>query len=179
MSRKHHKKWRAKVRQAAAQARQPEVQLRPHQLRGMARREWIERQVQAYYEMRVGDTIDLLIRSCKHTAVAFDSQMKAAQGEGEGFGPDVSPYENRMTGALIGRLLREKRTWLREMRKEIEQALDDEAALEAEQAEAEASDGSAPAAEEENKPRQAEPAVEDPEEVPEPEAEGESPGQSP
>jgi hypothetical protein len=172
MSRKHNKKWRAKVQQAA-QATRPEPQLKPHQLRGMARREWIEQQAQAYYELRVGDTIDLLIRSCKHTAVAFDSQMKAARGEGEGFGPDVSPYENRMTGALIGRLLREKRTWLREMRKEIEQALDDEAAWEQEQAEAEAGDETQAEA-----GRAVEP-VEAQEAVPKPRQLSESPGQSP
>jgi hypothetical protein len=60
--------------------------------------------------------------------------MAAAKGEGEAWGPEITPYENRMTGSLLARLQREKRTWQRELRQMIEQALDEEAALEAEEA---------------------------------------------
>ena len=141
MSKKHRKAWRASVQRenAAATTTQSDTndaprETPPHQLRGRARQQWIEQQVQEMDRQRVGDTIDLLIDSCSRTSAAFISQMKEAKGEGEAWGPDVTPYENRMTGSLIARLLREKRTWLRDFRQQIEQALADEAAMEAEEA---------------------------------------------
>jgi hypothetical protein len=142
MSKKNRKAWRASVQKGtvAVSAGDNSKNLEapsggncptaPHKLRGLARRDWIDQQAQEMYDRRVGPTIDLLIEASLRTVAAFDSQMKAAKGEGEAWGPDVNPYEHRMTGSLIARLLREKRTWLREYRQRIERALEEEAALE-------------------------------------------------
>jgi hypothetical protein len=130
---KKRKAWRAS-QQRKVEAEPAEAAIPPHRLRGFARREWIEARVQEMYQRMVGDSMDKHIRSCMHTADAFDSQMAAAKGEGEAWGPEITPYENRMTGSLLARLQREKRTWQRELRQMIERALDEEAALEAEEA---------------------------------------------
>jgi hypothetical protein len=142
---KKRKAWRAsQQRKVEAAPEHTEAEIPPHRLRGLARREWINQQVEKMYAQMVGDSIDVAIRACRHTADAFNSQMAEVRGEGEAWGPDVSVYESRMTGSLLARLQREKRTWLREMRQQVEEALAEEAAMEAEKEEAgarRASDG--------------------------------------
>jgi hypothetical protein len=137
MSKKNRKAWRASVQRANESKQEARSQAAaPKPLRGLARAAFIDKIAQEMFEAHGGAQMDKLIRTGQLTLDAFESQMLAARDGGEGWGPDVSVYEARMTRALNERLLREKRSWLRELRKQVEQALDAEDAMLQEQAEA-------------------------------------------
>ena len=141
MSKKHRKAWRASVQRTNEAKQEARSQTAPKPLRGLARAAFIDKIVDEMFVARGGEQMDRLIRTGQLTLDAFESQMLAARDGGEGWGPDVSVYEARMTRALNERLLREKRSWLRELRKQIEQALDAEDAMLQEQAEAAVEEG--------------------------------------
>ncbi|MCA8914685.1 MAG: hypothetical protein KDB90_04670 [Planctomycetes bacterium] len=101
----------------------------------MARREWIDARALEMFERECGADIGRFVRTCQLTCELYEQQVQANLENADARGPDVTPYENRMSGSLAARLLREKRTWLRDCRQRIEQALEDEAAAEEEQAE--------------------------------------------
>lgn len=144
MSRKHRKAHRASVQRALHQP-QPAVELLPHQLSGMARVQWIETQAFEMFNRLCGANIDKMVRTCEMTAALYEQQVNAVTTGGEPVGPDVSPYEHRMSGSLMARLLREKRTWLRDCRQIIEDALAEDARREAEATENEPEEAESPA----------------------------------
>ena len=133
MSKKRRKPWRG------PRADQPQpvhhAELKPYQLRGMARREWIDARALEMFERECGTDLAQFVRTCQLTCELYEQQVQANLESADARGPDVTPYENRMSGSLAARLLREKRTWLRDCRQRIEQALEDEAAAAEEQAE--------------------------------------------
>jgi hypothetical protein len=147
MSKKRRKGWRASVQRQSnnADAGRRAQPPRPHRLRGMARREWIDARAMEMYQRECAINIDMFVETCELTSGLYAQQVKAARERTEAWGPDVSPYENRMSGSLAARLLREKRTWLRDCRQRIEQALEDEATYEEEQEQAGEETGAQPA----------------------------------
>jgi hypothetical protein len=121
---KKRKAWRAK--QQAAIREEKAASIKPRQLKGRARREYIEAQAREIYLAEGGRDLDVCIRNGMYTLAAFESQMLAAHDGEEGWGPDVSVYEARMNRSLQERLLRLKRTLMRDARQMIEAELAEE-----------------------------------------------------
>jgi hypothetical protein len=136
MSKKRRKGWRASVQRQNNNDTGRRAEPRPHQLRGLARREWIDKRAQEMFEQECGADLAQFLRTCQLTSALYEQQVKAIMEDAEAPGPNVTPYENRMSGSLAARMLREKRTWLRDCRQRLEEALQDEAEFEEEHAEA-------------------------------------------
>ena len=81
----------------------------------------IDDQAYALFLKEGGGELELMIQTGQLTVEAFDSQMRAARDGGEGWGPTVTPYEDRMNRGLQLRLIKEKRQWLKDCRQRIEQ----------------------------------------------------------
>jgi hypothetical protein len=143
MSKKHRKAWRAKIQGVEATPKPAHEQ--PWQLRGRARREYIEAQARALYEQEGHDALDLSIRNGQLTLEAFESQMNESRGEGQAWGPDVSVYEARMNRSLQERLLRLRRTMMRDYRQMIERELQEEHEMAEEASEADIQSSEEPA----------------------------------
>lgn len=83
-----------------------------------------------YYEFLGGGVLDLKIRNEESKCRAFASQMRVAEGRdyfGEGaWGPTVSLYEERMSGALLGRLIKQKVDLLAQCEAKMRKALEEE-----------------------------------------------------
>ena len=82
------------------------------------------------YEMFLaegGDVIEQMLENGQLTMAAYHSQIRAEKEGGSGWGPTVTPYEDRMTRSLQMRLMREKREWIERCRQRI---LDEQKALE-------------------------------------------------
>lgn len=65
-----------------------------------------------YYEYMGGDVIDMHINNARAKCRAYASQMRVAEGRDHfnrgAWGPNVTYYEERMTGALMARLIKQK-----------------------------------------------------------------------
>lgn len=66
-----------------------------------------------------GDAIDLMLENGQLTMAAYRSQIRAAKEGGSGWGPTVTPYEDRMTRSLQMRLMRQKQEWIERCRQRI------------------------------------------------------------
>jgi len=78
-----------------------------------------------------GDVIEQMLENGQLTMAAYHSQIRAEKEGGSGWGPTVTPYEDRMTRSLQMRLMREKREWIERCRQRIieeQKALEEKAA---------------------------------------------------
>lgn len=66
-----------------------------------------------------GGDIDLMLENGQLTMAAYKSQIRAAKEGGSGWGPTVTPYEDRMTRSLQMRLMRQKQEWIERCRQRI------------------------------------------------------------
>jgi hypothetical protein len=74
-----------------------------------------------------GDVIEQMLENGQLTMAAYHSQIRAEKEGGSGWGPTVTPYEDRMTRSLQMRLMRQKQEWIERCRQRI---LDEKKALE-------------------------------------------------
>ncbi len=72
-----------------------------------------------------GGDLEALMENGQRTAKAYTSQIRAAEEGGQGWGPTVSPYEDRMTRSLQLRLIRERRKWIEDCRERIKTAIEE------------------------------------------------------
>ena len=63
--------------------------------------------------------IEQMLENGQLTMAAYHSQIRAEKEGGSGWGPTVTPYEDRMTRSLQMRLMREKREWIERCRQRI------------------------------------------------------------
>jgi hypothetical protein len=108
MSRKKKRKAQLRARQQATHA-----EPRPSQTE-------IERMAYELFINEGGETLEVVIRTCQATSECYEAQMQAARKDGDGWGPDISPREARMSGSLLLRTIKEKRQWLKDCRQRIE-----------------------------------------------------------
>ncbi|MCA8913291.1 MAG: hypothetical protein KDB82_16450 [Planctomycetes bacterium] len=80
----------------------------------------IDRMAYELFLQEGGETLEVIIHTCQATSELYEAQMKAARDKGNGWGPDVSPREARMSGSLLLRTVKEKRQWLKDCRQRIE-----------------------------------------------------------
>ncbi len=73
-----------------------------------------------------GGDLEALMENGQCTARAYTSQIRAAEEGGQGWGPTVTPYEDRMTRSLQLRLIKERRKWIEDCRQRIEAAIEAE-----------------------------------------------------
>ncbi|MBZ0137326.1 MAG: hypothetical protein K8I27_13250 [Planctomycetes bacterium] len=77
---------------------------------GKVRRRQVRARAYDLYVGLSGDVLDLQLRNAGHKARAFAAQIKGAEVSApEGaWGPTITPYEDRMSGSLVARLIKEK-----------------------------------------------------------------------
>jgi hypothetical protein len=71
-----------------------------------------------------GDVIEQMLENGQLTMAAYHSQIRAEKEGGSGWGPTVTPYEDRMTRSLQMRLMREKREWIEDCRRRLQEEWD-------------------------------------------------------
>lgn len=122
---------RAKVRAKPKQAHAPETKPRSEAEKDarlielLAKREQLMNE--AAYRMFLeegGHVIEQSLENGQLTGAAYHSQIRAEKEGGSGWGPVVTPYEDRMTRGLQLRLMREKRAWIKECRRRIQEQWD-------------------------------------------------------
>ena len=91
-----------------------------------ARRAAIEAAAWDLYIAEGGDAIEQAIRNGELTAEAYASQMRAARDGSKEWGPNITPYEDRMNRGLQLRLIKERNQWLQDCRERIEAEYPDE-----------------------------------------------------
>ncbi|MBZ0136204.1 MAG: hypothetical protein K8I27_07520 [Planctomycetes bacterium] len=95
-----------------------------------------------YYEFMGGDVIDMKINNERAKCRAFASQMRVAEGRDHfndgAWGPNITPYEERMGGALIARLIKQKDALLEKYKLMMKESLDEQYEISEEAEEGEA-----------------------------------------
>ncbi|MBZ0136096.1 MAG: hypothetical protein K8I27_06970 [Planctomycetes bacterium] len=71
-----------------------------------------------------GDVIEQMLENGQLTMAAYHSQIRAEKEGGSGWGPTVTPYEDRMTRSLQMRLMRQKQEWIEDCRRRIQEDWD-------------------------------------------------------
>jgi hypothetical protein len=87
---------------------------------GKVRRRQIRARAYDLYRALGGDVIDQQLRNAGFKARAFAVQMRAAEtGQSElVYGPDITVYEDRMSGGLVARLMKLKQALLKQCQEE-------------------------------------------------------------
>ena len=79
----------------------------------------VYRQAHELYLAEGGHEIELMLETGQLTGSAYRSQIRADKEGGRGWGPNITPYEDRMTRSLQIKLMREKREWIESCRQKI------------------------------------------------------------
>lgn len=71
-----------------------------------------------------GHVIEQSLENGQLTMAAYHSQIRAEKEGGSGWGPTVTPYEDRMTRSLQMRLMAQKREWIEDCRRRLQEDWD-------------------------------------------------------